>query len=71
MHEYLYFYYKLSLDKDKPSGSQLGCHLQYTGVPRAKFFNISLKKLFSKCHQTLKKIAMRSPLGAAYYICLQ
>jgi len=25
--------------------------------------------LFSKFHQTLKKIAVRSPLGAANYIC--
>jgi len=32
------------------------------------FFNISVKILFSKCHQTLKKIAMRVPLGAANYI---
>ena len=49
----------------------LRCHLQYSGVPRANsFFNISLKILFSKCHQILKQIVMRSPLGAANLICL-
>jgi len=67
-HEHLHFYYKLSLDKDLPSGSQPGCRLQYSGVPRANLrFNISL---FSKCHQTLKQIAMDSPLGATNYNCL-
>ena len=71
LHEYLHIYYKLSLDKDQPSGSQPGCHSRYSGVTRANtFFNISLKILFSKCHQTLKKIAMRSPLGTANCICL-
>jgi len=34
------------------------------------FFNISLKILVSKCHKTLKQIAMGSPLGTANYICL-
>jgi len=48
-----------------------GCHLRYSGVPRADaFFNISLTILVSKCHKTLKQIAMGSPLGAANYICL-
>jgi len=33
------------------------------------FFNISLKILVSKCHKTLKRIALGSPLGTAKYIC--
>jgi len=59
------------------SGSQPGCrgplrcHLRYSGGPRANaFFNISLKILFSECYQTIKQIAMGSPLGAANFICL-
>jgi len=28
-----------------------------------------IKNTFSDCHQTLKQIAMGSPLGAANYIC--
>jgi len=41
------------------------CHLRYSGVPRANaFFNISSKTLFSKCHQTLKQIALGSLLRA-------
>jgi len=40
-------------------------------VPRANaFFNISLKILFSKCNQTIKQIAMVSPLGAVKNISL-
>jgi len=31
-------------------------------------FNTSLKNTFSKCLQTLKQIAMSSPLDAANYI---
>ena len=34
------------------------------------FFKTSLKNKISKCHQTLKRIAVSSPLGAASYICL-
>jgi len=49
----------------------IGCHLQYSGVPRANvFLNISLKILFSKCYQTVKQIATGSPPGAANYIFL-
>jgi len=33
-------------------------------------FNISLKNTFLKCHQTLKQIAMDSPLGVASYISI-
>jgi len=52
-----------------PTGN-LGCHL-YSGVPRANSSsNISLQILLSKCHQTLKQIAIRLPLGAANLICL-
>jgi len=40
-------------------------------VPRANaFFNISLKILFSKWHQTLKQIAIGSQMGAANCISL-
>ena len=42
-----------------------------TGVTQHPTFprdNISLKIHFSNCHQTLKRIAMGSPLGAAFYI---
>jgi len=44
-----------------------GCHLQYSGVPRANWFsNICIiKNTTSKCHSALKQIAMGSPLGAA------
>ena len=48
-----------------------GCHLRYSGMPRANtFFNASLKNAICKCHQTFKEISMSSPLGAANYISL-
>jgi len=41
-------------------------------VPGANsFFNISVKNTFSKCHQTLKQIALGSPLGAAGNISVE
>jgi len=53
------------------SGSRPGCHLRQSRVPRANaFFHTSLRIAFSKCHQTLKQIAVGSPLGAANYIFL-
>ena len=46
-------------------------YLRYSGVPQASaFLNISLKILVSKCHQTLKQIAMGSPLDVTNYISL-
>jgi len=45
--------------------------LMILSVPQTNtFFNTSLKILFSKCHQTLKQIAMHSPVGATNYISL-
>ena len=55
LDEYLHFYYKLSLDKGQPSGSQPGCHLQYSGVPKAKsFFLYIIKNTIFKMSSNLK-----------------
>ena len=52
-----------------PNWGAMACHLQYSGVPWSNMiFNTSLKNTFSKCLQTLKQIAMSSPLDAANYI---
>ena len=70
LHEYRHFCYKVSLDKDSPVVPNRGAIYNTQGAASYFLKNITLKILFSRCHQTLKQIAMRSLLGVTNYICL-